>query len=245
MRRQEEPDKKEINRGDVILNILVACEESQRVTIELRKLGHNAYSSDLNPCSGGFPQYHIQSDVIPLIDGFCSFSTSDGVFHSLSSRWDLIIAHPPCTYLTAAGACRLFSSSGVDLSRYSLGLAARDFFMKIYNCDCDRICIENPAPLRIYNLPRYSQIIQPYQFGDNATKRTCLWLKGLPNLIPTNDIGRPGSRVYYRKDGSKHYKCWTQDLSSAAERSKTFPGIAVAMAYQFTTYKPLQLSLFD
>lgn len=225
--------------------ILVACEESQTVTKELRKLGHTAYSSDIQEPSGGFPEWHILGDVLPLINGRCSFRTMDGELHSVPGKWDMIIAHPPCTYLTSSGACRLFSSDGVDLERYKKGLAAKDFFLKFYNADCDRICIENPAPLKIYGLPIYTQVIQPYMFGDKVTKRTCLWLKGLPCLVDTDNVGRPGTVKYTRHDGSMHYRCWTQNLHYARSRSKTFPGIAAAMARQFTEYEPLQLTLYD
>ncbi len=225
--------------------VLVACEESQTVTKELRNLGHEAYSADIQEPSGGFPEWHILGDVIPLINGRCSFHTMDGKFYSVSGKWDMIIAHPPCTYLTSSGACRLYSSDGVDLERYKNGLAAKDFFMKFYYADCDRICIENPAPLKIYDLPRYTQVIQPYMFGDKVTKRTCLWLKGLPCLVDTDNVGRPGTVKYTRQDGSTHYRCWTQNLHSARSRSKTFPGIARAMAEQFTIYDPLQLTLYD
>lgn len=227
------------------MKILVACEESQAVTKELRNLGHEAYSADIQEPSGGRPYWHILGDVLPLINGRCSFHTMDGELHSVSGKWDMLIAHPPCTYLTSSGACRLYSDCGVNLERYEKGLAAKAFFMKFYYADCDRICIENPSPLKIYHLPKYTQIIQPYMFGDKVTKRTCLWLKGLPCLVDTDNVGRPETVVYTRLDGSKHYRCWTQNLHSARSRSRTFPGIARAMAYQFTHYEPLQLTLYD
>lgn len=225
--------------------ILVACEESQTVTKELRKLGHNAYSADIQEPSGGFPEWHILGDVLPLVNGRCSFRTMDGVLHIVPGKWDMIIAHPPCTYLTSAGACRLYSDNNIDLERYKKGLAAKEFFMKIYYADCDKICIENPSPLKIYDLPRYTQIIQPYMFGDKVTKRTCLWLKGLPCLVDTNNVGKPEIVRYIRKNGKRHYRCWTQDLHYARDRSKTFPGIAAAMAHQFTDFEPLQLTLYN
>ena len=226
------------------MKVLVACEESQVVCKAFRSLGHEAFSCDIVQPSGGFLQWHILGDVIPLINGYCSFFTMDGLSHSIDKRWDLIIAHPPCTYLTSAGACRLFVNGSIDFDRYEKGLAAKYFFLKFYNADCDRICIENPSPLHLYNLPRYSQVIQPYMFGDKVTKRTCLWLKGLPLLSDTNNVGKPASVTYYRKDGSFHYKCWTQSQHSSLVRSKTFPGIAQAMADQFSNYEELQLSLF-
>lgn len=225
--------------------ILVACEESQAVTKELRKLGHEAYSADIQEPSGGFPEFHILGDVLPLLNGRCSFRTMDGEPHSVLDKWDMIIAHPPCTYLTSSGACRLYSDNGIDLERYQKGLVAKSFFLSFYYADCDKICIENPSPLKIYDLPRYTQIIQPYMFGDKVTKRTCLWLKGLPCLVDTDNVGRPLTVRYTRQDGSMHYRCWTQNLHSARSRSKTFPGIARAMAEQFTNYEPLQFTLYD
>lgn len=227
------------------MTVLVSCEESQTVTIEFRKLGHTAYSADLQEPSGGFPQWHILGDVSPLVNGRCSFRTMDGVFHTVSDKWDMIIAHPPCTYLTSFSACRLYSDGFIDLERYKKGLAAKDFFLMFYYADCDRICIENPSPLKIYDLPKYTQAIQPYMFGDKVTKRTCLWLKGLPCLVDTNNVGRPKPVKYMRKNGKLHYKCLTQSLHSSRLRSKTFPGIAAAMAHQFTSFVPLQLTLFD
>ena len=129
------------------MKVLVACEESQIVTSCFRAYGHEAFSCDLKPCSGGRPEWHIQGDVLNL----------------LSFKWDLIIAHPPCTYLSNAGACRLYPRKGeLDFERYQKGLAARDFFMEFYNCSCDKICIENPLPSKIFNLPAPSQIIQPF-----------------------------------------------------------------------------------
>lgn len=226
------------------MKILVACEESQIVCVELRKLGHEAYSADIQEPSGGHPEWHILGDVLPLINGKCKFQAMDGVIHKIDGKWDMLIAHPPCTYLTSSGACRLYSDGGVNLERYKKGLAAKDFFMNFYYADCDRICIENPSPLKIYNLPKYTQVVQPYMFGDKVTKRTCLWLKGLPCLVDTDNVGRPESVKYIRQDGSIHYRCWTQNLHSARSRSKTFPGIARAMAEQFTNYEPLQLTLF-
>lgn len=227
------------------MKILVACEESQVVTKELRNLGHEAYSADIQEPSGGCLDWHILGDVIPLINGSCTFHTMDGKLHSVFGKWDMIIAHPPCTYLTSSGACRLYSGDGVNLERYKKGLSAKSFFLKFYYADCDKICIENPSPLKIYGLPKYTQIIHPYMFGDKVTKRTCLWLKGLPCLVDTDNVGRPETVYYKRLDGSKHYRCWTQDLHSARARSRTFPGIARAMAEQFTSFVPLQLTLYN
>lgn len=124
------------------MNVLIACEESQTSCIEFRKLGHNAFSCDIQACSGGFPEWHIKGDCLSLIDGSCSFFTCDGVNHYISS-WDLIIAHPPCTYLSRAGSCRMFPRPHVlNYDRYEKAIAARDFFMRIYNACCEHICIE-------------------------------------------------------------------------------------------------------
>lgn len=202
------------------MKILVACEESQRVTIELRRLGHEAYSCDIEPSSGGHPEWHIQRDVLPL----------------LSVRWDMIIAFPPCTYLSNAGACRLYPQKGMlDIERYNKGLAAKEFFLKILNADCPRIAVENPVSIRIFEMPPHTQEIQPYMFGHPYTKKTRLWLKGLPLLQPTNIVEPIGPYVPAgtgRKDRKKYGAAIRGD--DAKNRSKTFPGIAKAMAEQWT-----------
>lgn len=232
-------------KGRNNLKILIACEESQTVCAEMRKLGHEAYSADIQEPSGGHPEWHILGDVLPLINGKCRFTTMDGTAHQITGKWDLLIAHPPCTYLTSAGACRLMPKGKLDKSRLESGIAAKEFFLKFYYADCDKICIENPAPMKIYSLPPYSQIIQPYMFGENVTKRTCLWLKNLEPLVATNYIGRPGTDTYIRKNGEIGYKCWTQQLSSGKSRSKTFPGIAQAMAEQWCGNAQQQVKYFQ
>ena len=194
------------------MKILVACEESQRVCIELRKLGHEAYSCDILPCSGGHPEWHLQQDVLPL----------------LNEKWDMIIAFPPCTYLSNAGARHLFPGGKLNEERYKKGLLAKELFMSIYNADCPKIAIENPTPSKIYKLPEKSQVIQPWQFGHPYSKRTQLWLKGLPKLIPTNIVEVESS---CRKAGNWFNK---GGKDRQINRSKTFPGIAKAMADQWT-----------
>lgn len=217
------------------MNILVACEESQRVTTEFRKLGHNAFSCDIIDQSGGHPEWHIMQDVLPLINGDCNFETTDGTKHEVIGKWDMIIAFPPCTYLTNAGARHLWKGHTLNEERYAKGLAAKAFFMQFYNADCEMIAIENPTPSRIYELPEKTQVIQPYQFGHPFTKRTQLWLKGLPKLESTNIVEPERtfcpSGSYSKKHNEKHKGIFTKDR--ARNRSKTFPGIAKAMAEQW------------
>ena len=217
------------------MKVLVACEESQRVCIAFRDKGHEAYSCDIQECSGGHPEYHILGDCIPLLNGNCTFTTQDGQSHTIDSKWDLIIAHPPCTYLTNAGARHLWKGHKLNLERYKLGLEAKDFFMRFYTADCDKVCIENPIPSKIFDLPPYSQTIQPYEHGEPYTKRTCLWIKGLPMLKPTNIVEPIAtfcpSGSYSHKHDNKHRGLFTKDR--AKERSKTFWGIARAMAEQW------------
>lgn len=155
------------------MTILVACEESQAVTIELRKLGHEAYSCDIELPSGGHPEWHIQDNVLPLLKGYCAFNTLDGTFHTIDGRWDMIIAFPPCTYLSNAGACRLYPKKGqLDYDRYKKGMEAKEFFMKFLNADCERIAVENPVSSKIFEMPKYTQEISPYQFDRTTNTRT-------------------------------------------------------------------------
>jgi site-specific DNA-cytosine methylase len=206
------------------MRILVACEESQRVCIAFRNKGHEAYSCDILPCSGGHPEWHLQQDVTEL----------------LKEKWDMIIAFPPCTYLTAAGACRMYPTKGhIDYNRLKLAHEAKEFFNLFLNADCAKICIENPRPLTVVELPTETQRIQPYMFGHPYTKLTYLWLKGLPDLKPTELITEnvqpfvnAGS---FTSNGSRRNKvgCKYNQL----ERSKTFEGIAIAMADQWGVKK--------
>jgi hypothetical protein len=204
------------------MRILVACEESQAVTKELRKLGHEAYSCDILPCSGGHPEWHLQQDVIPI----------------LSEEWDMIIAFPPCTYLSNAGACRLYPKKGqLDPIRYQKGLEAKGFFMRFLNAKCPRIAVENPVSSRIFGMPAHSQEIQPHQFYGKEhpyTKKTRLWLKGLPLLVPIESVEPIGPYVPAgtgRKDRSKYGAAKRGE--DTKNRSKTFYGIARAMAEQW------------
>lgn len=220
------------------MKVLVACEESQRVTIELRKLGNEAYSCDLLECSGNHPEWHIKKDVTLLLNGNCIFHTVDGVEHEISGKWDMIIAFPPCTYLTVTGN-RWFNYEKYGDKAIQRMLDRNDavkFFMTIANADCDKIAIENPVGIMSTHWRKPDQIIQPYQFGDAYEKRTCLWLKGLPTLTPTKIVEIP-DRIQF-KSGKTMAKWYVEagNLSKeqrALVRSKTFPGIARAMAEQW------------
>ena len=207
------------------MKVLVACEESQAVTIEFRKLGHEAYSCDIIECSGGHPEWHMQQDVIPL----------------LKEKWDMIIAFPPCTYLSNAGACRLYPKKGqLDMDRYQKGLEAKQFFMALLTADCPRIVVENPVSSKVFDMPPHTQEIHPYQFDpDNKhpwTKKTRLWIRGdLKPLVPTTPnavpIGPYCPSGTGRKDRSKYGAAKRGE--DAKNRAKTFPGIAKAMAEQW------------
>lgn len=201
------------------MKVLVACEESQAVCIELRKLGHEAYSCDIDPCSGGHPEWHIKDDVLKYINGDQAlFFTMDGTGHITPKRWDMIIAFPPCTHLAVSGA-RHFKEKQADGRQQ----AAIDFFMEFVNADCDRIAIENPIGIMSTKYRKPDQIIQPWQFGHGETKATCLWLKGLKKLEPTNIVDGREHRVWRMPPGKDRAK----------ERSKTFPGVAAAIASQW------------
>lgn len=203
------------------MRILVACEESQAVTKEFRKRGFQAFSCDLQEASGGHPEWHFKENLFDVIK-------REKPFH-------LIIAHPPCTYLTNGGAVRMYPVKGqIDPERFKKAMEARDFFMAILNAECKHIAIENPMPMKCVNLPEKSQVIQPYEYGDPFSKKTYLWLKNLPKLEPTNIlteyspyINGGGGRLH--KENYKNTKGWT----SAKYRSKTFKGIAEAMAKQW------------
>ena len=226
------------------MNVLVACEESQAVTIELRKLGVNAFSCDTQECSGGHPEWHIMRDVLPLLNGKCEFDTSDGVHHKIENRWDMIIAFPPCTYMTNAGAVRMRVNGQIQQKRYENAMEAKKFFMRILETDCEKIAIENPTPMKLVGLPQYSQAIHPWMFGEAYTKRTCLWLKGLPLLVPPVSEKPDGVTPYVNggnKDASGNYRKNYRKMCGRNERNpktraKTFPGIAKAMSEQWVEF---------
>ena len=216
--------------------ILVACEESQTITIRLRAMGHEAYSCDLLPCSGGHPEWHLQEDVLGVMG---------------REHWDIMIAHPPCTFLASSGVQWLSHPDDQDLpfeerrphpkypERRQNMLDSIDFVLALANAPIDKIAIENPIGLLSSRWRKPDQIIHPWQFGDDATKSTCLWLKNLPLLKPTKIAGK-GEKVVY-KSGKSHPK-WYADAMAQAKtkeerqllRSKTFPGIADAIVTQWT-----------
>lgn len=219
------------------MKVLVACEESQRVCTAFREKGHEAYSCDIIDCSGGHPEWHIKWDALAIINGNCSFMTCDGKLYKIDGKWDLLIAHPPCTYLSNAGACRLYPKKGeLNVERYNKGLEAKEFFLEFFNADCEHICVENPIPSKIYELPPYTQIIQPYEYGHPYSKKTCLWLKGLPQLKPTKIIEQHNPFLpsgTSRKLGGASYGAKEQNKNRKVNRAKTFEGIAQAMAEQW------------
>jgi site-specific DNA-cytosine methylase len=209
------------------MRILLACEESQTVTIEMRKLGHEAFSCDLLPCSGGHPEWHVQGDVLPLLE----------------QDWDLIIAHPPCTYLSNTGI-RWFNEDRYGdkaRERKQLRLEAMDFVMIFANNKCPKIAIENPVGWLNSHYRKPDQTIQPWMFGDSFNKPTCLWLKGLPKLVPT-DIVDKGEMVSHttkkgkvKTDSKWYYEAFSMKPADRQRfRSKTFQGIADAMAEQWS-----------
>ena len=224
------------------MNVLVACEESQRVCLAFLERGHNAYSCDILPCSGGRPDRHIQGDALPIINGNCEFETADGQRHRIDGKWNLLIAHPPCTYLTVSGN-RWFNVEKYGekaIKRLQDRQKAYEFFMTFVNADCDRIAIENPIGYISSHYRKPDQTIQPYQFGHHARKATCLWLKGLPKLVPTEivdpgEIRDGGYSIGAHADGTNNGK-WLRfnDPELAKLRSKTFPGIAKAKASQWS-----------
>ena len=191
------------------MKILVACEFSGTVREAFAAKGHNAWSCDILPTE--LPGQHYQGDVMDILD--------DG--------WDMMIAHPPCTYLSNAGARFLYPKKQLNEDRLKLGMEAKEFFMALYNANIDKIVVENPVPSKIYGLPKYSQTIQPYEYGHPFQKKTCLWLKNVPQLEPTNIVSmRQSTKVpgnWFNKGGKDRQK----------NRAKTFEGIADAMAEQW------------
>lgn len=213
------------------LNVLVACEESQAVTKQFRALGHNAYSCDIKPTSGENPEWHIQGDALQ-------------VAYDESREWDLMIAHPPCTYLAVSGARWLYNKDGSkNQERWDNREQAMEFVMALANAPIEYICIENPVS-QISSLWRKpDQIVQPYMFGDEASKRTCLWTKNLPSLVPTDIVGK-GEMIEWEdhRGRTKRQPKWYYEAFAKAKtpeerrtiRSKFFEGMACAMAVQYS-----------
>lgn len=215
------------------MKVLVACEESQRVCTAFRERGHEAYSCDIVEPSGGHPEWHILGDALEAIKGG-TITTMDGVSHDVG-KWDLIIAHPPCTKTSNAGARHLYNGGKLNIRRYYEGLCGKALFLALWAADCERVVIENPVPSRIFEFPEPTQIVQPYEYGDPYTKKTLLWLRGVPPLKPTRVVEPLAtwcpSGSYSVKHAEKHRGVFTTDR--ARNRSKTFPGIAAAMAEQW------------
>ena len=227
------------------MNVLIACEESQRVCAAFREKGHNAFSCDILLCSGGHPEWHIHGDVLQFLNPTVlfpgelpgiQFFTMDNEYHCFPGKWELIIAHPPCTYLTLAGN-KWFKPEFADRfpDRQKQRKEAIDFFMAIANANCDRIAIENPVGVMSSQWRKPDQYIEPYMFGDPEKKKTGLWLKGLPLLKPTS-IVEPV--IIHCKSGANEPRWHMETMKlppneRAKARSKTFPGIAAAMAEQW------------
>ncbi|MFY8165521.1 MAG: DNA cytosine methyltransferase [Sediminibacterium sp.] len=210
------------------MKILVACEESQAITKEFRALGHEAYSCDILPCTGGHPEWHLQGDV------FCF----------INQGWDLMVAHPPCTYLSVSGARHLYNKDGSkNLARYQSQREALDFVQKLMDCNIPRIAIENPVSVISSQIRKPDQIVHPWMFGDSASKTTCLWLKNLPKLVATNVVDKGDFKEWIDKKSGKvkRQATWYYDALINAKspeerrslRSKTFKGIAQAIASQW------------
>ncbi len=232
------------------LNVLVACEESQRVCTEFRKLGHNAYSCDILPCSGGHPEWHFHQDVIEIIKNKGGMLET-GEQYFIDGQWDLMIAHPPCTYLAVSGAKWYYHPEDKDLpiekrrphpkfpNRAQDREEAAAFFLSLANADIEHIAVENPVGIMNSRFRKPDQVVQPYFFGDAASKSTCLWLKNLPLLEPTEMVDK-GEYIEF-KSGKRIPKWYSDGLTktkSAEERrtwrSKTFPGFAKAIAQQWS-----------
>lgn len=224
------------------MKVLVACEESQSVCIAFRERGHEAYSCDLQECSGGHPEWHIQGDVLEIINlwnGYNEIKLQTGEWITFRENWDLLIGHPPCTYTSYAGTSRWNNPS-----RVFKRLEALEFFAKLWEAPIERICLENPKGCASPTIAKYSQEIQPYYFGDPHLKTTWLWLKNLPPLEyrlqndlfgSATGVDKPEAIYTDKISGKKRY--FSDALSGSNnggfKRSKTFPGIAAAMAEQW------------
>lgn len=217
------------------MRVLVACEESQAVCKAFRAKGHEAYSCDIQGCSGGHPEWHILGDVLRLVNGYCAFETMDGAQHEIDGRWDMIVAFPPCTKTSNAGARHLYSGGKLNIHRYYEGLCGKALFLAIWAADCEKVVIENPTPSKVFEYPPPSQVIQPYYFGHPFTKRTLLWERGVSLLSPTNIIKPERTLCPSGSYSGSHNenKRGLYATDRAKNRSKTFPGVAEAMAAQW------------
>lgn len=259
------------------MKVLVACEESQAVCKAFREKGHEAYSCDIQECSGGHPEWHIKGNVLKILNPSCfpilltgtptgipvedcvvkewrgiTFYTMDGKLHTIEGKWDLIIAHPPCTFMSKAGARWMFPKAGeISQERLKLATEAKEFFFEILNADCERIVVENPVPLKIVGLPTPTQKVQPYEFGHPFSKCTCLWIKGLPKLKPTKIVSEYKPFLPSNTGGLARGRGGSRGVArNAKDASKTFEGIARAMAEQwggeFVAVERLeQMNIFD
>ena len=215
-----------------VLNVLIACEESQAECEAFRELGHRAFSCDIQKCRRkGHPEWHIHGDVSPYLDGMAKFRTQDGKLHRLK-QWDLIIAHPPCTYLCKLSSCQLYKPitgwawiNGVyvecNVERFHKMEAGREFFLKCLSAKAPYLAVENPIPMRTANLPRPDAYACPSWFGVKYTKKTCYWLRNLPPLMA--GVVYPGAKSYVNSSRGKY-------------RSRTFPALAKAIAEQWSDY---------
>lgn len=226
------------------MRILVGCEESQAVTIEARRCGHEAYSCDIIECSGGHPEWHIMQDVLPLLNGNCAFKTCDGAEHAIDGKWDMILFFPPCTFLTSTG------NRWFDVERYGEKANQRiknrkkaaEFFMAGWNADCDRVIIENPIGYMSSHFRKPDQIIHPYYFAEEEDdencerKATCLWFRG---VLPLRYEIKFRPRVIEYKNGKGTDSPWHMNTMKlppderAKARSKTYPGFAKALIQQW------------
>jgi hypothetical protein len=214
------------------IKILIACEESQEVCKAFRELGYNAFSCDLQDCSGGHPEWHIKGDALE---------------EAYSGKYDLMIAHPPCTYMSKAGARWMYPTAGnLDAKRFEQAMEAKVMFLKLLNAPIKYIAVENPVPLKVVELPKHSQAVQPYEYGHEYSKKTLLWLKNLPLLKPTDikENYKPylPSNTGGAKRGQKHSRGIAKN---AKESSKTFTGVAKALAFQYGNFVKSGIEIKD
>lgn len=204
------------------MKILIACEESQEICKAFRELGFEAYSCDIQECSGGKPEWHIKGDAVA---------------EAYSGKYDLMIAHPPCTYMSRAGARWMYPTAGnLSQERFELAMEAKDMFLKLLNAPIKHIAVENPTPLKVIGLPKHSQVIQPYEYGHEYSKRTLLWLKNLPLLKPTDIKSNYKPYLPSNTGGKKRGQKYHFVNITQKESSKTFAGVAKAMAEQWGVF---------